>query len=425
MSTQVAAQKDWYYQGANQLSLQWRNHAAVYRAIWDLGWVSRAELAARTGLNPGTITRIVNKMIEEGLVTESGNGESLLGRPPVQLEINAQAAYVVGVNLNRSSTTAALVDLRGHMSETITFDQLNVLADKQYAIQRVLHAIQLLLEGASVSQRRILGIGVGVPGRVQQETGTIYLSDRGEASSDDELLLLSERISETFELPTRIDNNANASALAEQYFGSGRYVNSFVFLRCDVGVGGGIVIDRKLHRGRDGGAGEFGHVTVDTTGLPCRCGNIGCLELYASVPGILKRAAAALARPAAEITVEMVASAYMARLSGVREVIQSVAGYIGRAVINIVNTNAPDLVIIGGGLGELAAIIAELVQQQVHAAIFAPLRDHVQVVGSRLENAQMQGAATLIIREAIATGMYDIITGRKLQEHVERKVLPG
>ncbi|HEY4382921.1 MAG TPA: ROK family transcriptional regulator [Ktedonobacteraceae bacterium] len=422
MSTQVAEQKDWYYQGSNQLSLQWRNHAAVYRAIWDLGQLSRAELAARTGLNPGTITRIVNKMIEEGLVTEIGNVELPLGRPPIQLEINAHAAYVVGVNLNRNSTTAALVDLRGQMSETITFDQLNVLADRQYAIHRVLHSIQLLLEGASISQRRILGIGVGVPGRVQPETGTIYLSDRGEASPDDELLSLSGLISDTFELPTRIDNNANASALAEQYFGAGRHVNSFVFLRCDVGVGGGVVIDRNLHRGRDGGAGEFGHVTVDTTGQPCRCGNIGCLELYASVPGILSRCVTVLSRPAAEINVDMVASAYTAGLGGVRKVIQSVAGYIGRAVINIVNTNAPDLVIIGGGLGELAPIIAELVQQQVCSAIFAPLRDHVQVVGSRLKNAPVQGAATLIIREAIATGMYDSIIGRKLQEQVERKV---
>jgi N-acetylglucosamine repressor len=396
-----------YYIGANQKSLRCNNRGLIYRAIWEMKHISRAALANETGLHPATITHIVNELMDVNLVVEVGSVESASGRPPLQLEINAKAAYVVGVNLTRTTISAALIDLSGNVGEVITFDGLNLLKEQDYTLMRLRRAIALLLESNSMTGYRVIGIGVGVPGPVDPSTGHIYLAD-AEAAHIPLSLSFATLLSEQFHLPAFVDNNSNTLALSEKYLGEGRHVENFVCINCAFGVGGSLVLNGELYYGPRGGAGEIGHIIVNTEGAPCTCGNRGCLELYASEPALISQVARGISDSSQTLTVNQVAALYNAGHEAVVEVIQRVSTYMGYAVINVVNTLAPELVVLGGSLGQLTPIIADQVQERVRHSLASPLHQHTRVVSSQIENGAVRGAAMLVIRQVQTIGSYDL-----------------
>lgn len=391
------------YAGANQLSLRRGNRSVVFRAVWTLKRISRIELAAKTGLHPGTITHIVDELIKEGLLKESGIAETSIGRPALQLEINPELAYVVGVNLTRDSVSAALIDLSGQVSQEVSFGGLQVRSDNKYLINRLLQSIEIILEDASLAGRNVIGIGVGAPDRDCVTPLHKRLASVSGPNGPHEEETLGEIIINRFELPVVIDQNANTLALDLQYFGDLGSISNFVFIRCGFGVGGSIVINHEIYQGNQGSV-EFGHLTVDTRGETCRCGNTGCLELYCSLPAITGRVAANLGVPAPSLTVEQIAAAYNDGHAAVVETIRDVAKYLGCAAVNIVNSLAPEAVYLGGPLGPLAPILAQLVQEYIETRIYPTLRGRVQVIGVGQPIGQVRGAAMLIIRNIINTG---------------------
>jgi len=411
--------------GTNHVSLRRRNHGVVYQTLWQRDRASRADLALATGLHPATITHIIDDMIARGLVQETGSGDTAaVGRPPIQLEIVASAAYVIGVNLARNGVNAALVDLRGNLQEKVSFGGLNVLDDPQHALNRLVHAVEFLLEDAEKTGKRVLGVGIGVPGHVQAEAGSTYLSPVGQRGRQNTLVQIGRYLQEHINLPLYVDNNANVATLAEQYFGAGRHVENFVLIWCDFGVGGGVVIDGHLHRGKYGGAGEFGHITVATDGPLCACGNHGCLELYAAVPVIRRRAAEVLSLAEEQVTTDVIADAYEQGHQGVRAILQDIAKSVSGAGITITNTLAPDLIIIAGSLGRLAPILAALVQDLIRQAMYAPLNDDICVVGAETSDISVRGAATLLIHEFVMTGLQNH-DARALSRRVIAPALDG
>ena len=396
-----------YYTGANQKSLRCNNRGLIYRAIWEMKRVSRAALANETGLHPATITHIVNDLMEDSLVVEVGSVESASGRPPLQLEINPEAAYVVGVNLTRTTISAALIDLSGKVGEVITFGGLHLLKEQDYTLMRLRRAIALLLESASMTGYRVIGIGVGVPGPVDPSTGHIYLTD-AEAAHIPLSLPFVTLLSEQFHLPAYVDNNSNTLALSEKYLGEGRQVENFVCINCAFGVGGSLVLNGELYHGPRGGAGEIGHIVVNTEGVPCTCGNRGCLELYVSEPAIIRQVAGVVPGGSQTLTINQIVSLYNAGHEAVIEVIQHVSTYMGYGVINVVNTLAPELVVLGGSLGQLTPIIADQVQERVRHSLASPLHQHIRVISSQVENGAVRGAAMLVIRQVQTIGSYDL-----------------
>lgn len=397
------------YSGANQLSLRRGNRSVIIRAVWTLRRISRIELAVKTGLHPATITHIVDELVAEGLLKESGSAEVTIGRPALQLEINPEAAYIVGLNVNRDSISAGLVDLNGNIIQDAFFGGLQIRSDNQYIKSRLLRAIEIILEDASMAGRTVIGIGVGAPEReyltpqhrrfnpapVQDETGQAQEQEQ----------TLGEFIEARFNLPVVVDHNANTLSLDLQYFGNvDDAINNFVLLRCGFGIGGSLVLNHEIHYASNGGSSELGHLTVDTAGTRCRCGNIGCLELYCSVPAILERLAPELNVPATALTVEQIAAAYSEGHKGVAAALGELSKYFATAIITITNTVAPDAVFIGGPLGPLSPIFADLVQPQVKGQVYPTLAGNIQVAGMVQPGGPVRGAAMLIIRNVLKTG---------------------
>ncbi|GHO50971.1 ROK family protein [Ktedonospora formicarum] len=396
-----------HYGGTSLKGLRRNNRGFVYRAIWDLKRVSRAELASVTGLHPATITHIVDELLADNMIVEVGSADPTIGRPRLQLQVHAEVAYVVGVSMTREAVSAALIDLGGAVSEVIQIDGLDLAEKQEYTVNRLRQAIEMLLEGAASTGRNVIGIGIGFPGPVDPATGQTYLTE-AKGIREPLSFYLGARLAEYFKHPLYIDNDSNALALAEQYFGECHNVHDFVCINCGIGIGAGIVCNGDVYYGPYGNAGEIGHNVVDIDGVECVCGNRGCLTCYASIPAIIEQVATVLPHYPEPPTLNYIATLYREGHERVIEVVDRISRYLGLSIINIVNTLAPEVVVLSSHLEQLAPIIAQNIQVQMRHNLASPMHEHTQIVSSRLKYASLQGSAMLVIRQIYTSGSFHI-----------------
>jgi predicted NBD/HSP70 family sugar kinase len=257
------------------------NVRLVLRTLYDLGPVSRADVARATHLTRTTVSDVVTELFDRGMVETVGRGPSSGGKAPILLRVPADARNVIGLDLGETAFTGALVNLRGEISHLVELpvegrDGADALALVDQLVERLRHAAT----GA------LLGIGVGTPGVVDTPSGTI----RRAVNLDWQDLPLGPHLSERSGLPVFVANDSQAAALAEYVFGAGgRRTPNLVAVKVGRGVGAGIVLGGELFQGDGHAAGEIGHVVVVEDGVQCRCGRFGCLETVASARAITLR----------------------------------------------------------------------------------------------------------------------------------------
>jgi N-acetylglucosamine repressor len=394
------------YAGANHRSVKRSNRATIFRAIRALGPIARITLARQTLLNAGTVTNIVDELLDAGLVSEIGQGVSRVGRRPVLLKVNPTARYAIGIDIARDAISGAIVDLAGHQHQ-----HLHEAAGPWLTGETVLAAtcamIERLLVGFPETRRATLvGIGIGAVGPLSLRSGR-FLAPPSFGSWQD--LALVSHVQARFGLPTFVDNNGNTSALAELWSGAGQGIDNFVFLSLGTGIGGGLVLDGELYRGEHDVAGELGHLSIDANGPRCACGNYGCLEMYASVPRVLAATRAALAtgepsairarvRPGEEPTLDaLVAAACGGDPLAVR-ILADATRALAAGLVTIINSFDPRLVLLGRELASAGDILLEPVRAEVRRRVFPALRDTVRIETTALSGAPTVGAATLALQ---------------------------
>ncbi|GIP33859.1 ROK family transcriptional regulator [Paenibacillus sp. J2TS4] len=322
------------------------NRSIVLETIRRHSPLSRAQTSALTGLHKGTVSSLVNELIESGLVVEIGPGPSSGGRKPVLILFNKTAGYAVGVDLGVNYILTVLTDLEGNIVE----EQSVRIADrsKDAVLTLLKQSIHDMIHQAPPSPYGVIGIGIGFPGIVDDK-GSVRMAPNLQWSETDLYSLLTEE----FERPVTIDNEANAGAMGEKRFGAGRTFSDVVYVSIGIGIGIGIVINGELYRGSSGFSGEMGHMTVEANGRPCRCGNQGCWELYASENALLEQAKAlALSGLSGKDCDQALDLDSLVQAAGQQnpEVIRlfgQIGESIGIGLSNIVNTFNPELVIIG------------------------------------------------------------------------------
>jgi predicted NBD/HSP70 family sugar kinase len=381
-------------------SLRRLNRRRVINALRDHGMVSRAEIARRTGLSRSTVSSLVSELQSDGLVVEreepgAAHGEQG-GRPPILLAFDASAGAALGIDFGHSHVRVAVSDLSS-----------NILAERSAPmdIDHAAHegldvALELIgeaLDEAGVERSRVIGAGLGLPGPVDQIDGVIGSSAIlpgwvGVAAG--------EEMRRRLDVPVSVDNDANLGALAELTHGAGRGASELVYLKVSSGIGAGLILGGRLHRGTGGVAGELGHILVAPEGAVCRCGNRGCLETAASTGALLEM----LRRSHGELTV-----AEMLRLArdgdlGCRRVIADAGRVVGSAVAVVLNLLNPQLLVVGGDLAEAGDLLLDGVRSSVRLAALPAAADAAGVVAGVLgERAQVLGALALAIGEAGAT----------------------
>lgn len=236
--------------------------------------ISRADLARLSGLQRSTVSVITNQLIEEQWVTNGAFGHLPRGRKPRFLQLNVDRIGIIGVNVRPHQTTVALSNIN---ADFLAHESFPTAADPQFFIEDLTKRIQNVIK--SHPQISVEGVGVSVPGRVELKTKRLlFAPNLGWRDVD-----LQAPLEEATGLPVEVENAANACALAELWFEKRTDgVRDLIAVTVSEGIGTGIIANGQLMQGINGAAGEFGHVSVERDGLPCKCGNRGCWEMYAS-----------------------------------------------------------------------------------------------------------------------------------------------
>ena len=266
------------------------NAALVLRALYDLGPISRADIARLTGLTRTSVGELVSDLEKDGLAIDVGRGPSTGGKQPTLVALNANARTIITLDLGERTFTAALANLRGELAARTSRDLEGRDGDEALAIVH-----DLIEEVRRAATTPILGIGVGTPGVVDQ-SGTI----RWAVSLDWQDLSLAEILEERHQLPTVVANDSRAAAFATYLFKGDTRPANLAVIKVGRGIGAGPVLKDQLFGGDGEAAGEIGHVVVDPDGDACHCGRYGCLETVASAPAIIRHSGAASLRDLAE-----------------------------------------------------------------------------------------------------------------------------
>jgi len=362
------------------------NTAIVLECILRGAPLSRAQISEQSGLNKATVSSLVQDLIDGSLVRETGIGQSSGGRKPVMLEFVADCGFAIGVDLGVNYIRGALTDLRGN----IVAERTSSLTDAEpgATIGKLSDFIAAFVSEAPSSPYGIVGIGVGVPGIVD-ENGSILFAPNLKWRDVPLQRILSER----FGLPVLIDNEANAGALGEQKYGAGRNVNNLVYVSVNIGIGTGLILHKTLYKGTSGFSGEMGHLSIEAHGKECSCGNRGCWEMYASERALLEKAA-----PLGFHTLEQLLEAAVNGRRDVIELFANTGDYLGVGIANIVNVFNPDAVIIGSRMSQARLWLEGAARQAVvQRALGFHLRK-VQLLFAELgERSSMLGAAEMAI----------------------------
>lgn len=235
--------------------------------------MSRADLSRRSGLQRSTVSAIVDQLIDEGWVTEGAIGRLPRGRRPRFLHLNVERTGIVGVNLGPETTTVGLANVDARFEAQRSFP---TPADPAVFAQLVARTIASL---RTEHPRMVCeGVGVSLPGRVDAAGRLVFAPNLGWRDVD-----LRQMLEAATELPVSVENAANACALGEVWFGShDEHLRHLVAVTVSEGIGVGVLLNGQLVHGANAMAGEFGHMTLDESGPPCRCGKRGCWERYAS-----------------------------------------------------------------------------------------------------------------------------------------------
>lgn len=362
------------------------NTAIVLEFILRSAPLSRAQISERSGLNKATVSSLVQDLIDDSLVKEIGWGESSGGRKPVMLEFVATSGYAIGVDLGVNYIRGVLTDLLGGVIAERTSSLHRIGLDE--AIEQLCVCIEELKNEAPPSPYGIVGIGVGVPGLVD-DNGAILFAPNLKWRDVPLQRLLTER----FSIPVTIDNEANMGALGEQKYGVGRSINNLVYVSVGIGIGTGLILQKTLYKGASGFSGEMGHLSVEAHGISCSCGNRGCWEMYASEQALLDQAAALGFHD-----LESLLSAASEGRQDVLALFSSVGEYLGIGIANIVNVFNPDAVVIGNRMSQARPWLEAIIRQTV---VQRALRFHltkVHILFAELgERSAMMGATEVAI----------------------------
>ena len=370
----------------------------IIALLLDRGALSRAELARLTHLNKPTISNLIARLIDEGIVHEIGSGTSTGGRKPILLAIQEMSRLAIGVEIDASVCRILLVTLRG---ERLLMCDVPL---ELPSIESVVEAIATGIDQLFIARNRdaLVGCGVAVPGLVDRNNDTVDSPIRLGWSNVPLRSLLEARLN----VPVLVTDRGKAAGLGEMWVLGKEQAHDLIYLYLGNGVAGAVVLGRQLHWGVSNIAGEIGHMTVDPDGPICSCGNRGCLESLVSTSAILERAQQSLATHpdsslAHPITIAAIGAAVEQGDLLACEIVDATARWIGIALANLINALNPATVVLGGPTAEWGEVLIAAINREIDArALPLSRKAAVIVTGKAGDLATPLGAAALVLQQA-------------------------
>jgi N-acetylglucosamine repressor len=377
---------------ARQSTVRNINRQIVLNLIREGEPISRSEIAQKTALHRATISLIMDELLDSGLVEEFGSGESKGGRPPILLRVRAAGPVAIGVDVGTVRTVVAKSDLAGRVLEQEEFATAPAAPD---TLRNIVGSVRRLV---GKNRGDIEGVGVSLPGLVDYETSSaLYIPHFKWRDWP-----IARELEAAVGLPVTVDNDANAVALAELWFGRPevRDVRDFIMVLVAEGIGTGIVFDGQVYRGERGVAGEFGHMVVGQNApVACAAGSRKCWEAFASERAILGRYET-LSRGAAPQGTVSFAQLVDRALDGeraARTALTVATSYLGVGLSNLISGLSPEAIIIGGQIVRAWPLIVQEINKVIEENCCL-VKTSVRIIPSTLgEQPTLMGALSLIL----------------------------
>lgn len=314
--------------------------------------------------------------------------------------------YVVGIDIGGTNLVVGTVAEDGSEVLGLVSEPTRVERGPDAIIDRIAALARDSM--AAADGREILGVGIGAPGPLDRKAGVVLLTPNLGWTN----MPLRDRVAAALGLPCTLDNDANCAIFGEWWRGAARGATHVVGLTIGTGIGGGIVLDGRIYHGTSDIAGEIGHMTIDSTGRRCKCGNYGCLEAYASGPAIAARAVEGIAAGAetalpnyvqGDLSLVTAQVVYEAAHDGdpfALEVVRDTAKFLGAGVANIVNIFNPGVVVICGGVTLAGDRLFVPLRGEVNRRAFKPAVQVCRIVPGELPGtAGVVGAAASFLAQ--------------------------
>lgn len=381
------------------------NKKLILDCVRQFAPISRAEVYKKLEISKPTVSSIAEELIEEGWIYESdiGRKHRKSGRKPTYLQFNEKAFYVLGVDIGGTKVLVALSDLEGNIIYQERFDTA------AYLHNGFLNKLQILvsdmLSKCKLASNRILGMGIGVPGITDNDSGVVIDAP----SLGWKNFPLKQKAMELFDFPVVIDNDVNVSALGEQWLGAAKHQDNIILIAIGTGVGSGIVINGKLYRGASWGAGEIGYMVTDTKqsrkqnrkppykGYGYLESQIGGAAIKQRVSQeLLKMKTHPLNSEKENLSVAQIFALAMKGDELCEKVVLEAIEHLSLAIVNAIILLNPDVVILGGGISKSGDWFLPIIQRTVKQ--FVPFGADIRLT-ELSERSGVIGAISLLLRE--------------------------
>ncbi|MDP1917678.1 MAG: ROK family transcriptional regulator [Myxococcales bacterium] len=386
------------HQKSDASGVRLHNITLVLRTVQAEVQISQADLARRLGLARSTVLAIVDDLLELGLLKEQGHGVSAGGRRPMILTLDDAAYHLVGVDIGAKHVTVVVMNLKAEVLAR-QHREFPTREDPKGTLALVEELIGRVLSESRAGRRQVVGIGVGVPSPVDLRTpGHVSPVVMPSWTGVD----IAARLQARFEVPVRVENDANLGALWEARWDHGVNLDNLAYIKVATGIGAGLVVDGRIYRGSRGVAGELGHLPIDSSGPLCVCGMRGCLNTLVGTDNLLARARAATKGRKKFTKLDELIDAALAGDAVAIGTFEYAGRQLGIGMAMLLNLFNPALVVVGGDIVRVGDLLLGPLRETVSKNCFSENFSHVHIVASRLgESATARGAATIIFDEAI------------------------
>lgn len=372
------------------------NRSRIMNHLYRNGVSSRAQIAKALGLTPAAITKITARLIDAGVVKETGDMEGIKNRRSIGLALDSDAFHVIGVKFARSLVQIGVFDLSG---KPLAFREMPKVTED--TIDATIESIRRTINDLLAEDEAIVAVGMAVPGP--------YLKDLGRTAVVSSMqgwrrVNFPEEFGSAFRVPVFVEQDARAGALAQYLFDPGNASDNLAYYLIGEGIGLGIIEQGRIIDGSRGVATEIGHVSIDLDGRPCDCGNVGCLERYCAAPAIHEMVVGAgdLIENASSLTHAQACRALFAKANGGDEraqgIVRAAARYLAFGCVTIINMFNPERIIIGDIGADAGPLLLDEIQRVVDRHVIPELNEATTISLSELpSDAALGGAAAVAI----------------------------
>ncbi len=383
------------------------NKKRIIKYLYRLGELSGAEISKILHVSAPTTNTYINELIKEGFIENRGKGDSIGGRKPNLYGLKKNSVYIVGVDMGRKFFGIGIYNNDLEKVSSVSLDAIS-FKNRDKLIDFVFTETTKLFKSEGISEKKIMGIGINMPGLIDSEKGInyTYLYKDGEP--------LVDAFCKKFKRPVFIENDSKARTLAEMRYGAAKDYNNALVIQIDWGLGLGMILNGKLYSGKSGFAGEFSHIPIESNGVLCNCGKVGCLETIASGNALVRFAVEGLEEnkqsklykqykaDVESITPKLIIDEAHKGDQFALSLIQKVGVGLGKGISYLIQILNPEVVILGGVLSHAGQYIEIPVKQSIYQYCLPKLHEDTKLKISTLgAESGLIGSAIVVLENIL------------------------